>query len=588
MTRSVGRSKKRSFFRLAWLSVLLTLLFGGMGLRLFVVQILHAEAYAQMAESQRTRRIEFPARRGAIFDRNGHPLAISVDLQTVFADPAHVVDVDRHAARLSRILRIPVDEVIVKLRGRSEDSRFEYLARQIRPKTARRIRNLDVPGIYMRPEAKRYYPGGSVASHLLGGTDTDGNGIAGIEAQFDEILSGRPGVQIIEQDPAGRALPQADFRYIEPRRGQSLFLTIDKQIQYFTELTLAEAVREYGAAGASAVVLHAGTGDVLAMANVPDFDPNRPGDFSAEALRNRAVTDVYEPGSAFKIVAAAAAVEEEVVTPDTSFVVPDTFPYLDRVFHDSHPHPTETMTVTEIMRESSNVGMIKIALELGASRLDEYVRSFGFGTKTGLDFPGESGGIVLDPEEWSGTTIATVPIGQGVAATPLQMAAAYGALANNGRWLEPKLITGTLDWTGRLQPASEPAAKKVVSRTTARALTKMLEGVVETGTGIEAQIPGYRVAGKTGTAQKPVATGGYGNDYVASFAGYAPLPKPQVVTIVVLDDPTPIWGGSTAAPTFREITEFALRKLGAAPSSDPSRSAREIAADRAGDPVAHD
>lgn len=580
--------KRRSFFRLAWLSVVLGLLFGGMATRLFVVQILHAKAYARMAESQRTRRIEFPARRGAIFDRNGQPLAISVDLQTVFADPAHVEDASRSAARLSRILDLRVDEVATKLRGRAEGSRFEYIARQVRPDVARRIRKAGLPGVYMRPEAKRYYPGGTLASHLLGSTDTDGNGIAGVEAQFDEILRGEPGVQVIEQDPAGRALPQADSSYTEPKRGRSLFLTIDKQIQYFAEITLQKAVREYGANGATAIVLRADTGEVLAMANVPDFDPNRPGDFPPEALRNRAVSDVYEPGSAYKIVTAAAALEEGVVEPATMFVVPDTFPYLDRVFHDSHPHPTEEMTVAEIVEQSSNVGMIKIALELGAERIDRYVRSFGFGEETGLDFPGESPGIVLDLEDWSGTTIATVPIGQGIAATALQMASSYGVLANRGRWTEPKLVAGTLDWAGRVEEPSPVASKRVVSRSTARALTRILEGVVERGTGIEAQIPGYRVAGKTGTAQKPVATGGYGNSYVASFAGFAPLPRPEIVAIVVLDDPTPIWGGSTAAPTFREITEFALRKLGLAPSSDPARSAREIAADRAGDAAIHD
>ena len=585
---TAARRKRRSFFRLAWLSVVLGLLFGAMGTRLFVVQILHAKAYARMAESQRTRRIEFPARRGAIFDRNGDALAISVDLQTVFSDPAHVEDADRAAARLARILGLPVDEVALKLRGRVEGSRFEYIARQVRPEIARKIRKANLPGVYMRPEAKRYYPGGTLASHLLGSTDTDGNGIAGVEAQFDDVLRGEPGVQVIEQDPAGRALPQAGSSYTEPRRGRSLFLTIDKQIQYFAEITLQDAVRRYHAEGGTAVLLRAGTGEVLAMANVPEFDPNRPGEFSSEALRNRAVSDVYEPGSAYKIVTAAAALEEKVVSPSTSFVVPDTFPYLDRVFHDSHPHPTESMTVTEIVEQSSNVGMIKIALELGADRLDRYVRSFGFGSETGLDFPGESPGIVLDRDEWSGTTIATVPIGQGIASTALQMAAAYGAIANDGRWVEPKLVAGTLDWAGNLTAASRAASRRVVSRRTARALTGILEGVVENGTGIEAQIPGYRVAGKTGTAQKPVATGGYGNSYVASFAGFAPLPDPEIIAIVVLDDPSPIWGGSTAAPTFRKITEFALRKLGLAPSTNPARSAREIAADRAGDTSIHD
>ncbi len=575
------RSNSRSRFRLAWLSVILTLAFAAMGSRLFVVQIMNASAYAKLAEDQRVRTIEFPARRGAIFDRSGEPLAISVDLKTIYADPALVEDPRPEAEQLAPLLHLDVAELEEKLRGRAEGSRFEYLARQVKPKVAAKVRALDLPGIYMLSEAKRYYPGGSLAAHVLGLTDTDGNGIAGIESEYDSILEGRPGHQTLEQDPSGRVLPQAASSYVEPVPGRSLFLTIDKEIQYFTELALAQAAKEYNAAGASAIVMRPATGEILALANVPDFDPNKGGDATAEQLRNRAITDVYEPGSAFKVVALSAAIEEGVVTPETTYTVPDSFPYYDRVFNDSHPHETLAMTVREIMEQSSNVGTIKIALDLGATRLSDYVDRFGFGSRTGLDFPGESSGIVLPLDMWSGTTLATVPMGQGVAVTPLQLISFYGALANNGVWVEPKLLAASLTGAGTMQMSPEPAARRLMAETTAANVVSILTGVVEKGTGIEAQIPGYRVAGKTGTAQKPADTGGYGNDYVASFAGFAPAQDPQIVAIVVLDDPDPIWGGSTAAPTFRRIVEFALRHLGVAPTGDAVKAAQEIEAEQA-------
>jgi cell division protein FtsI/penicillin-binding protein 2 len=246
------------------------------------------------------------------------------------------------------------------------------------------------------------------------------------------------------------------------------------------------------------------------------------------------------------------------------------------------------MTVAEIIEQSSNVGTIQIGLKLGEARLDRYVRKFGFGSETGLDFPGESSGIVLDRKDWTGPTIATVPIGQGIAVTPMQMAAAYSTIANGGVWVEPKLLSGTMVGSGRVQSATAPATRRVLSEMTAAQMTKILTGVAEVGTGLEAQIPGYAVAGKTGTAQKPLETGGYGNSYVASFAGFAPASRPAVVVLVVLDNPSPIWGGSTAAPTFKTITEFALRHLGVAPTANAARTAEEIQTEQAEDSPTYD
>lgn len=573
--------------RLVVLFFLFLFAFGGMAVRLFVLQIVEAPAYAAIAADQRERDIEFPASRGSMFDRGGEPLAISVDLQMVFADPANVESPSREAAKLAPLLELPATELEKKLQSLPGD-RFEILAHEVLPKTASKIKALELPGIGMEAEPKRFYPGGRLAGHLLGFVNIDGSVRAGMEGQYQAILEGKAGRMTLEQDPSGRPLPQAEFSYEPPKPGRSLFLTIDKELQYFTELTLSEATETYHAESGTAIVMRPGTGEVLALANVPSFDPNHPGDFDPDAQRNRAITDVYEPGSAFKIVTLGAALEEHVVTPKTKFDVPDTFQYSDRLFHDSHPHPAENMTVTEIIEQSSNVGTIKVGLELGGERLDRYVRKFGFGRQTGLDFPGESAGIVLPRSEWSGSTLGTIPIGQGVAVTPLQMAAAYATIANHGVWVEPKLLHATMGGDGKIEPSPPPTTRRVLSNATAKKMVKILTGVVDQGTGVEAQIPGYLVAGKTGTAQKPLPTGGYGGGYVGSFAGFAPANDPQIVVLVVLDNPSPIWGGASAAPTFRTIMEFALRRLGASPTGNAEHAAKAIEAEKAEAAAAHD
>jgi cell division protein FtsI (penicillin-binding protein 3) len=567
---------------------LLVLAFAGMGARLFTLQIMDAPRLEALAADQRERDVVFPARRGAIFDRAGEPLALSVDLNTIFVDPAHVEDVEGAAAQLAKVLGQDASELAGKLTGTFPGDRFEYIARQVSPKMARRVKALEIPGIYMEVEPKRYYPGRKLASHILGFVNIDGSVKAGIEGLYSKILEGKPGRMTLEQDPAGRPLPQAEFTFDPPVPGRSLFLTIDKEIQYFTEMTLAESIKTYNADGGTAIVMRPKTGEILALANAPDFDPNHYNKAPMEAQRNRALTDVYEPGSAFKFVALAAALEEGVVTPKTRYTVPDAFQYSDRVFHDSHPHPTEVMTVSEIIEDSSNVGTIKMTLDLGGQKLDRYVRRFGFGKPTGLDFPGESAGIVIPRDTWSGPTIATIPIGQGVAVTPLQMASAYSTIANDGVWTEPKLLHGTMGASGKVKPSPPPGTHRVISKETARKVRRILTKVVTQGTGGEAQVPGYKIAGKTGTAQKPLPTGGYGNSYIGSFVGFAPSDDPEIVVIVALDEPRPIWGGATAAPTFRIITEYALRRLGVSPSGNAEKAAREIEESHAKEEPAYD
>ncbi|MDQ3981177.1 MAG: penicillin-binding protein 2, partial [Actinomycetota bacterium] len=491
-----GKPASRSPKRLGWTFVALTLLFLAMGARLFVLQIVEAPAYAQLASDQRDRTIDFPARRGAIFDRNGEALAISVDLKTIFTDPELVEDPAGAAEQLAPVLDQPSELLLQKLSGPmpgDDAPRFEYLLRQAPPRISEEVAALEIPGVFMRDEAKRYYPGKRLASHVLGFADTDGVGLEGIESQYDDILQGEAGRMTFEQDLEGTLLPGGSFDVDQAEPGRALFLTIDKKLQYFTQLTLAGAVAEYHAEAGTAIVMRPGDGEVLALANYPDFDPNEPGEFEPEALQNRALNYVYEPGSAFKIVTASAALEEKVVTPRSEFIVPDAMPYAGEIFNDSHPHATLKMTTTDIIEQSSNVGTIQIGLKLGEEKLDEYVRKFGFGDKTGLDFPGESSGIVIDREEWTAPTIATIPIGQGIAVTPLQMAAAYSTLANGGVWVEPKLLASTMDGEGKIRPSPAAATRRVVSEKTAKQMARILTGVTRDGTGIEAQIPGYSV-----------------------------------------------------------------------------------------------
>ncbi|MEA2509618.1 MAG: hypothetical protein QOG21_1700 [Actinomycetota bacterium] len=579
------RPKSLSTGRLIGLFFFFVLAFAAMGARLFVLQVLEAPAYAKIAAKQRVRTVDFPARRGAIFDRSGQALALSVDLQTIYADPLNVANAKKEAAKLSPVLGMGRSDLVRKL---SASNQFQYLARKVPPKVSRAVKKLNLAGIYLQREPRRFYPGGRLASQVLGFAGVDGTGLAGTEHQYNGILTGTPGHLTLEQDPAGRPLPQATFHYSPPRQGTSLFLTLDKTLQYFTELTLKRALSQYHAIRGTAIVMRPATGQILAMANAPDFNPNRPQDSPTALQRNLAVSDVYEPGSAYKLVTASGALEEKVVTPRTTFSVPESIAVSDRVFHDAEIHSTETLTVKQIIEQSSNVGTIEMGLRLGARKLYEYERKFGFGSPTGLDFPGESGGIVTPVKDWTGPTIATVPIGQGVAVTPMQLLTAYASIANGGVWVQPKLLYATMGGNGKVERTPPPDTRRILSRRTAAEMTNIFAGVVKRGTGVAAQIPGYEVAGKTGTAQEPLPTGGYGNRYRATFVGFAPAQHPSLAVLVTLDDPTPIWGGASAAPTFKTIMQFALRREGVPPTGNAAKAARAIAASQSGNAPGHD
>lgn len=560
-----------------WLLAVLALVFLAIGWRLVDVQALSARRYEALGREQRIRRVTLAAERGTIFDRHGNELALSVAQETVWADPRVVEDPAGYARRLAPILAGParerVDELESVLRRRlsRRDAAFVYVARKVEPEVAARVEDLGLPGVAFVPESQRHYPTG-VAASVLGLVGLDNQGLGGLELRYERLLAGQPGELVVERDPEGREIPQGRREYRPPVPGADLVLTIDQGLQFEAERALVEAVDEFSARGGRAIVVDVRTGDILAMANVSAGAAGAVPDPATD--RNRAVTDLFEPGSTNKVITIAAALEEGLVAPTTAFTVPDHLAVADHVFSDNEPHPTETMTVTDILRRSSNVGAILIGKMVGKHRLDAYLRAFGFGSETGLDFPGEPAGLLLDPADWYPTSMGTVPIGNGLAVTALQMLDVYVTIANGGVWREPRLVKAIVSGDGRRREAAPGETRRVISPRTARLLTAMLEEVVTRGTGTRAAIPGYRVAGKTGTAKKPLEGAvGYSDRFVSSFVGFAPADDPRVAAIVVLDEPVPIYGGVTAAPTFARIVQHALRLQGLGP--DPRQAVTE-------------
>ncbi len=543
--------------------------------RLVQLQGLDATAYAAKAEQQRLRKVALAPDRGRILDRNGVELALDVDARAVYADPKLVEDPAGSAARLAPLLALKPAEIEAKLR---KPGRFVYLARGVDVGLAQRILDLEVPGVRTVPEARRVYPNGALGAAVIGFVGRDGTGLGGVEFALDDQLTGTPGEMLVEEDTDGRQIPGGERRIRPAVAGTTQMLTIDRDIQWQAERVLAAQVRSTRAKGGQILVLDARTGEVLALAVTPSFDPNDHRRAPAGALGNPAVSTVYEPGSVNKVITAAAALETGLLRPDSTVVVPPSIRVADKTFTDVHAHGTERLTFTGVLAKSSNIGTIGIAQRLGTGVVYDYLRRFGFGTRTGIRFPGESAGLLPHPDEWSGSQAGTVPIGQGVSATSLQIAAAYAAIANGGVRVAPSLVRGSVGPDGVLHPVPRPAQTRAVSAATAAALTRMLEAVtLEGGTGSAARIAGYRVAGKTGTARKVRPDGrGYAG-YVSSFVGFAPADAPRLVVEVVLDDPVPIYGGIVAAPVFRTVLGFALGHLRIPPTGRPSPVSRLVA-----------
>ncbi len=500
------------------------------------------------AVSQQIEDIADPARRGTIYDRNGVELAVSEDSVTVFAHPFLIDEPARVAARLAPLVGRSEDELVRKLSNRR--STFVYLRRKMDASLGEKIKNLKIEGIGTVTEPKRVYPQGFLAAQVLGLVGTDNTGLSGLEYSRDDSLSGEDGERRLVKDALGEPVSLIETKRAKP--GQNLALTLDTRIQERTEAVLVEVGQTYTPQGATAVVLDPRSGEILALANWPRVDANNVQGAPDYARQNRAIQANYEPGSTFKAITVSGALSEGLVEPETTLEVPPEIQVADRTVGESHEGGGGTKTVAQILAQSSNVGSVMIGLKLGAKHFDKWVRRFGFGRPTGVDLPGEEGGIVLRPEHYSGSSMGNMPIGQGIAVTPMQMAAAYTAIANHGVMREPYIVKG-----------DQPRPKRVLRRGTADRVSHMLEGVLAAGgTAEEAQVEGYTLAGKTGTAEKAIKGGYSDTDFVASFIGYAPAKDPQLLVAVMVDTPRgDIYGGTVAAPAFERIMEFALPYL---------------------------
>ena len=531
--------------RIRLLLAALALAFAGIFLRAVWIQGVRAASLSRLASVQHRETVALPASRGTIYDRTGVQLALGEQATTVYADPKQIVN--PHAAALAAQQALGVDAAQLEPKLADQRLGFVYVARKADPLAAAALQKRDIAGFGFYPEERRTYPQGRIGAQVLGFAGVDNRGLGGLELQLDRTLTGKAGSETIVKDPLGRAIDVV--KETAPREGRAVQLTLDHTIQSNAEQVLRQTVADSHAKSATAIVLDPRTGAILAMAVEPGYDANKFAEVPVGLQTNRAVVDTYEPGSTFKLVTVAGVLSEGLVSPSTAYTLPYSIHVADRIVHDAESRGTERMTVAQILSRSSNVGAITLAEMLGQDRLLSWIKRFGFGRPTGIDYPGESGGIL--PSYWSGSTIGNVPIGQGIAVTPMQMASAYAAIANRGVWVKPHLVA-----------RARTARRRIVSRTVAAQLSTMLRGVVTSGTGTSAAIPGYRVAGKTGTAQKPDSHGGYSNRYVASFVGFVPASRPRLVVLVMVDElGGAIWGGTVAAPAFQQIARFDLQYL---------------------------
>jgi cell division protein FtsI/penicillin-binding protein 2 len=594
--------------------LLLILVFGGMILRLVQVQEFGHQHYAALSTSQLTQAVTVPPVRGGIYDRNGEVLAETVTRQTVVADPQIIKDPTAVAAALAPVLGISADTLRSQL---TEPSGFVYLAHRVPDAVATTINKMNLNGINLVPESQRVVPVGRLAQPLVGNVGWNGNGTSGLEYQYQSLLAGKAGTTDLLRSPDGVDLPTTNLS--KPATpGTGIELTIDESVQYVAEQALAAEIVASHATSGTAVIMDVKTGDILAMANLDaaagttgaaNSTPSGAATLTAkvaatpdtsgatlvaqsdtlpagvvEAPSNSAVTQVYEPGSVFKLVTFSAALADAVITPTTALSVPSALPMGQYTFHDAEQHGSESLTATQILAQSSNIGTIEVAEGLGESRLLNQISNLGFGKPTGLGIPGESEGLVPGASQWTGTSIGSTPIGQDDAVTAQQVLDAYNAVANGGVFVSPRLVRGTVAASGTVTAAAASESHRVIDPTTNAELVSMLESVVSAGTGTSAAIDGYTVAGKTGTAQIPSADhlGYVPGAYIGSFAGFAPAQHPVLSAIVVLDHPTPIYGGAVAAPVFSTIMSYALHHFGVPTTAAATTAASASAVGGAG------
>lgn len=530
--------------------------------QLFSLQVYRYAELAEAAKRQSLRQVPSVSRRGTIYDRNGRELAISLGASSIFAQPSQVENPKQTAASLSAALNLPVEKILAQLRT---EKSFVWIKRSVSQEEADTVARLKLKGIESNTESRRFYPKQQQAAHLLGFVGTDDRGLEGLEVQYDAILAGKSKVILRQQDAKRRPIFRDDAG---DTQGSDLYLTIDEVIQYIAEREVEAAVIQSSALSGSAIVMDPFSGEILALANYPTYDPNTYAEASAFTRRNRAVTDYYEPGSAFKAIVGAGALEERLVRPEDRFNGEGGAIQVGGVTIRDHER-YESLTFSEVLAYSSNVGAIKVGQRLGKSLYYDYISGFGFGNLTKIDLPGETPGMIRRPKEWSALSLASLSIGQEISVSPLQMVVAMSAIANGGLMVRPYVAKSVVSADGKVVHENAPTqVRRVISEATARTLATILKGVVTEGTGKAAAVEGFEVAGKTGTSQKvdPVTHRYSRQKVVASFVGFVPVEQPRLAIIVIIDDPSVLrWGGSIAAPTFREIARESLKHLKIAP-----------------------
>lgn len=537
--------------------------------RLFNLQVLQAAELTVKAERQHRKSVTVEGARGTIYDRHGKVLAINMEVPSVFGVPVSLANPKGVAKDLARVLHLRADDIESKLK---QDRSFVWIARKLDPDQGRSLERLSVEGIGTVMEGRRFYPKGPLLGHVLGFAGLDGQGLEGLERRYEPYLRGEKQMVVLQRDALGRTVFPKGSSDQAPSVGHGVVLTIDEVIQYIAETELEQAVNATSAKGGIVIVMEPRTGGILAMAVNPRFDPNALRGLTADRWRNRAVSDAYEPGSTLKVFLAAAALEEKVMRPGSLIYAENgRMEVANTVIHDHEK--SGWLTFAQVIQRSSNIGSVKTAMELTDHRLYRYLRAFGFGERTEVDLPGEIAGLVKEPRDWGRRTLASIAIGQEIGITPLQLVTAVSAVANGGWLMKPLIVAEIRDAEGRPVARTTPQVRRrPVSPETAQTLARILEGVVTSGTGTRAAVPGYRVAGKTGTAQKidPV-TGRYSTTlFVGSFVGYAPVEDPRIAVIVVIDEPqTDQWGGVVAAPVFRRVVEQTLPYLGVYSSEPP-------------------
>ncbi|NPV71615.1 MAG: stage V sporulation protein D [Firmicutes bacterium] len=548
--------RKRVVVLFVFSSVLLALLVG----RVAYIQFLWGEELKKKALEVRMRDIPVAAKRGAILDRRGRELAVSVSVESVYAFPAQVKEPEKSARTLADILNMPYEEVYGRL---TRVSSFEWIRRKIEPEQAKRIREARLKGVDLTPESKRYYPKANLASHVLGISGIDNQGLEGLEVTYDSQLRGTPGRIIIEMDGLGRELPQATHRYDPPVEGHSLILTIDEVIQFIAERELERAMARTQAKGGTVVVMDPATGEILAMAARPDYDPNRYGDFPDKNRRNPAISDTYPPGSTFKPVTASAALEEGVTSLHDRFYCGGSIKVPGHTITCWLTEGHGSQSFLEVVQNSCNPGFVTLGLRVGAQRFYSYLEAFGLTEPTGVDLPGEGVGLTIKPQEIKPVDLAVMSFGQTLTVTPIQLITAMAAIANDGVLMQPHLVREIRSSSGGIAQSLDPVVeRRVISVKTAQEMKQALEQVVEKGTGRQARIDGYRLAGKTGTANKVIGGRIAEGKYISSFVGFGPVEKPRVIALITIDEPVgEYYGGLIAAPVFGGMIGDILRYL---------------------------